>query len=297
MYACIYRRYHRKGIPDSSVGAPAWHCGGSANNTHIGVEICEPSCLHYTMGCSFSCSDKEAAMEVVNRTYAAAVELFAFLCTRYALDPLADGVILSHREGAARSIASNHGDPEHLWSGIQSGFTMDGFRKDVSNAMGKAPEQPKTRKTVMFTQKLEISERGVALVAKYEGCRLEAYKCPEGVWTIGYGHSGGVNPGDRLNSREEAMALLKEDLKRYAGYVNACARDGLITFPLTQNQFDALTSFCYSCGRGSLKSLVEDRSPETIADKLLLYCKGGGRELPGLVRRRKEERELFMSES
>ena len=65
----------------------------------------------------------------------AAVELFAMLCSSYDLDPLADGVIISHREGHARGVASNHGDPEHLWTQLGMGYTMDGFRSDVKAAM------------------------------------------------------------------------------------------------------------------------------------------------------------------
>ena len=58
------------------------------------------------------------------------------LCKQYNLNPIADGVIISHREGHSRGIASNHGDPEHLWNGLGMGYTMDGFRKDVKAAMG-----------------------------------------------------------------------------------------------------------------------------------------------------------------
>lgn len=112
-----------------------WHCGGSGNNTHIGIEMCEPACIKYTSGSNFACSDKAAARAVAKRTYEAAVELFAMLCKQYNLNPAADGVIVSHREGHSRGIASNHGDPEHLWNGLGMGYTMDGFRKDVKAKM------------------------------------------------------------------------------------------------------------------------------------------------------------------
>lgn len=116
-----------------------WHCGfgsnGSGNNTHIGVEMCEPACIKYTSGSNFTCSDLATAKAVAKRTYEAAVELFAYLCKKYSLNPLADGVIISHREGHSRGIASNHGDPEHLWNGLGMGYTMDGFRKAVKAAM------------------------------------------------------------------------------------------------------------------------------------------------------------------
>ena len=117
-----------------------WHGGGASNNTHIGVEMCEPACIKYTSGSNFTCSDTATAKAVVKRTYEAAVELFAFLCKQYNLDPLADGVIISHREGHAHGIASNHGDPEHLWNGLKMGYTMDGFKKAVAAAMKPAEE-------------------------------------------------------------------------------------------------------------------------------------------------------------
>ena len=141
---------------------------------------------------------------------------------------------------------------------------------------------------------MSVSDRGVELIAKYEGCRLEAYKCPAGVWTIGYGHTEGVQQGQTLPSIEAAKALLKQDLKKYSGYVNNCVKKGLISFPLTQNQFDALTSFCYNCGNGSLQTLVSGRDASTVADKLLLYNKAGGKVLAGLTKRREEERALFL---
>lgn len=110
-----------------------WHCGkgdnGSGNNTHIGVEMCEPACIKYTGGATFTCSDVEAAKVVAKRTYEAAVELFAILCKEYDLNPIADGVIISHAEGHAHGIASNHGDPEHLWKQLGMGYTMDGKRR------------------------------------------------------------------------------------------------------------------------------------------------------------------------
>lgn len=125
-----------------------WHCGsgpnGSGNNTHIGVEMCEPACIRYTGSARFTCSNVEEARAAVRRTYESAVQLFAELCERFRLDPLADEVILSHEEGHKRGIASNHGDPVHLWNQLNMGYTMDGFRKAVKAAMGSAavPAEP-----------------------------------------------------------------------------------------------------------------------------------------------------------
>jgi hypothetical protein len=112
-----------------------WHGGGSSNNTHVGVEMCEPACIRYTGGSNFTCSDYAQARAVATRTYNAAVELFAHLCRQFNLDPLKDGVIISHKEGHARGIATNHGDPEHLWRGLGMSYTMDGFRKDVNKKL------------------------------------------------------------------------------------------------------------------------------------------------------------------
>ena len=112
-----------------------WHCGSTANDTHIGIEMCEPDCIKYTSGANFTCSDTAKAKAVVERTYKSAVELFAYLCNEYGLNPLLDGVIISHSEGYKRGVASNHADPEHLWKGLKLPYTMDGFRKDVVAAM------------------------------------------------------------------------------------------------------------------------------------------------------------------
>lgn len=135
-----------------------WHGGGSSNNTHIGVEMCEPACIKYTGGANFTCSDPATAKAVAARTYKAAVELFAMLCKQFNLDPLKDGVIVSHREGSARGIASNHGDPEHLWNQLGTGYTMNGFRAAVKAAMGAGgvttPETPTKPTTPTETAKL-----------------------------------------------------------------------------------------------------------------------------------------------
>ena len=110
-----------------------WHGGGSSNNTHIGVEMTEPDCIRYTHGSTFTCSDWAAATNQVRGTYNTAVELFAYLCDLYKLNPLTD--ICSHAEGYKKGIASNHGDPDHLWKQLGLSYTMDTFRADVKAAM------------------------------------------------------------------------------------------------------------------------------------------------------------------
>lgn len=126
-----------------------WHAGGNANNTHIGVEMCEPACIKYTGGSSFTCSDTATARAVAKRTYEAAVELYAMLCKEYGLNPLTD--IISHKEGHAKGIASNHGDPEHLWKGLGMSYTMDTFRQAVKAAMaGEAKPTPSGLQATAF---------------------------------------------------------------------------------------------------------------------------------------------------
>ena len=143
-----------------------WHCGsgskGSGNNTHIGVEMCEPACIKYTSGANFTCSDTATAKAVAKRTYEAAVELFAYLCRQYSLNPTADGVIISHREGHSRGIASNHGDPEHLWTQLGMGYTMDTFRQAVKAAMdgGSSAETTDTWYRVRKTWADAKSQKG-----------------------------------------------------------------------------------------------------------------------------------------
>lgn len=102
-----------------------WHCGGSANSTHIGVEMTEPS----------AGMTRSEAAEQITGTYRTAVELFAALCRRYGLNPEQDGVIIGHAEGHRRGVASNHADPELLWRTYDMGYTMDGFRADVRAMM------------------------------------------------------------------------------------------------------------------------------------------------------------------
>lgn len=137
---------------------------------------------------------------------------------------------------------------------------------------------------------MRISQSGIDLIKKFEGVRLVAYKCPAGVWTIGYGHTAGVKEG-MVISLEQAENMLRSDLNKYEDYV-----EDNVTFPMSQNQFDALVSFTFNCGVGNLRTLIKNRTPEQIAEAILLYDKGGGKVLEGLVKRRKDEQALFLGE-
>lgn len=135
----------------------AWHCGASGNNTHIGVEMCEPSQIKYTSGSKFTCSNLEEARKSAKRTYDSAVKLFAKLCRKFGLNPLTD--IVSHNEGHQKGIASNHGDPEHLWKGLGLNYTMNGFRKDVKEKMGQASKETSKEKT--FKVKIKVDNLNI----------------------------------------------------------------------------------------------------------------------------------------
>lgn len=111
-----------------------WHAGGSANHSHIGIEMCESAYIRYS-GNAVRMTNKAKAQADCKRAYESAVQVFAMLCKKYNLNPTKRGVIVSHNEGNDLGIASNHGDPEHYWRGCGMGYSMDGFRKDVANAM------------------------------------------------------------------------------------------------------------------------------------------------------------------
>lgn len=139
---------------------------------------------------------------------------------------------------------------------------------------------------------MHINEAGLHLIKNFEGVRLQAYKCPAGVITIGYGHTGTLN-GKPLTlgtsiTKVQAEDLLKRDLEKYENYVSSMKRN------FNENEFSALTSFVYNCGLGSLQSLCRNRTNKQIAEALLLYNKAGGKVLAGLTKRRKAERELFL---
>ena len=113
----------------------AWHCGsgskGSFNNSHISLEMTEPSCIKYVGGSTFTCSDILKAQEHVRKTTQIAIEYFAMLCIYHNLDPLGKNVIVSHKEGHDLGYSSGHNDPSHLWDQLHMNYTMDNFRQDV----------------------------------------------------------------------------------------------------------------------------------------------------------------------
>ena len=147
---------------------------------------------------------------------------------------------------------------------------------------------------------MKTSQVGINLIKHYEGFYSKPYRCPAGLWTIGYGHvinDGRVLPTDcdRVFLKEEINALLIADLKRFErGVTMYCP------VQLTQNQFDALVSFSFNFGLGTLqRSTVRqriNRGDVAGAGKVLLkYNKASGKVLKGLDLRRKDEYTLLIS--
>lgn len=178
-----------------------WHCGsgknGSGNNTHIGVEMCEPDCIRYTGGSTFKVSNLAAAQACVKRTYNSAVELFAYLCKEYGLNPMTD--IISHKEGHAQGIATDHGDPEHLWNGLGMGYTMDTFRKAVKAAMsGEVDSTP------------EITEEKKSYLCKGDS-GSEVKTLQENLIRLGYSCGSAGADGDFGDKTDAAVRTFQKD--------------------------------------------------------------------------------------
>ena len=141
---------------------------------------------------------------------------------------------------------------------------------------------------------MKTSEAGINLIKKFEGLKHSAYKCPAGVWTVGYGSTGPhVKPGMLITSKE-AEALLVKDLERFEDAVNYNA-----TWPLTQNQFDACVCLAFNIGvrrfsGSTLVKYINQGNMLEAANQFLPWVLVDGKENAGLKRRRKAERELFL---
>ncbi|CAM7035717.1 lysozyme [Enterobacter hormaechei] len=146
---------------------------------------------------------------------------------------------------------------------------------------------------------MQTSDKGIALIKEFEGCKLTAYQDSVGVWTIGYGWTQPVD-GKPIRAgmtikQETAERLLKTGLVSYEGDVSRLVKVGL-----TQEQFDALVSFTYNLGARSLSTSTLLRKLNAgdyagAADEFLRWNKAGGKVLNGLTRRREAERALFLS--
>ncbi len=142
---------------------------------------------------------------------------------------------------------------------------------------------------------MNISKEGLSLIKKFEGCELEAYLCPAGVWTIGYGHTKDVKEGDKIN-RDEADYLLQEEMIEYESYIN-----DFVEVPLEQNQFDALCSWVYNLGPTNLKNstmlrVLNEEKYTDVPQEIKRWNKAGGEVLDGLIKRREAEAKMFAGE-
>ena len=137
-----------------------------------------------------------------------------------------------------------------------------------------------------------VSQKGVDLIKKWEGLRLVAYRLPGEInWTIGYGHSSPDIKADARITQQEAEKILREDLVTFERYVKKYAK-----IPLTQPRLDALVSYTYNRGPGGMKELANNcKTVEEYADGIVKYWGKAERYKDALLRRRKEERELFLS--
>ena len=139
---------------------------------------------------------------------------------------------------------------------------------------------------------MNISLEGINLIKHFEGCELEAYKCPAGVWTIGYGHIKGVQEGDVI-TEQQADNMLVEELEEYEGYIN-----NAVSVPLNQAQYDAMVSWVYNLGNGNLNSstllkVLNGGDYDGVPAQIMRWNKAGGKVLEGLTRRRQAEADLF----
>jgi lysozyme len=140
---------------------------------------------------------------------------------------------------------------------------------------------------------VKISQAGKDLIISFEGIRLEAYKCPAGVWTIGVGSTVPAVHAGEVITKQQALARFDKDLAKFENAV-----DRLVKVPLTQNQFDALVSFTFNVGEGALakSTLLKKLNAgdyDAVPSELMKWTKGGGKELPGLVRRRRAEAAMW----
>jgi lysozyme len=138
-----------------------------------------------------------------------------------------------------------------------------------------------------------INKAGIDLIKKWEGFKADAYLCPAGVLTIGYGFTKGVKKGDKM-TREQADIRLIEELKTYEG----CVRK-VVNVPISENELAALTSFTFNLGCGALQKSTLLKKLNTndrigASKEFIKWSKAGGKTLEGLVKRRLEETDLFL---
>ena len=164
-------------------------------------------------------------------------------------------------------------------------------------AQAQPKPQPQNGSTNGNPTGRRMNAAGMRILKECEGLYLNSYKCPAGVWTIGYGCTKGIRPGMTI-SEAEAEEMLRKELTEFEKGVERI----LSHIPLNENQFSALVSLTYNCGMEpitegmTIRRKLEARDYRGAAEGFLLWNKGGGRVLPGLVKRREMERKLFLTE-
>lgn len=231
--------------PETKKAIRNWHCGsgsnGSGNNTHVGVEMTEPATIKYTGGSSWvEVGDGSNTKAVVLANYKNAVAYFALRCKQFGLDPLKDGVIISHKEGHDRGYASNHGDPEHIWG--KFGLTMNQFRRDVKTAM--------TGGTISVTGQPTVVETGSQKVNTLSGTVTVSYTGSDGVnirTTPSFGNNvaktvkkGASYTVTGISADEKWYQIIDGEKKRYI-----TAIPDYVSFKATQEQKESTAGTGY----------------------------------------------------
>ena len=146
----------------------------------------------------------------------------------------------------------------------------------------------------MIRNKMKISENGLELIKKFEGCETTAYQDSVGVWTIGFGHTKGVEEGQTC-SIEDAESMLADEMDEYEGYIN-----NMVKVDLQQHEFDALVAWVYNLGptnlgESTMLKVLNGGQFDRVPDEMNRWTRAGGEILEGLVRRRQAESLMFQN--
>ena len=164
--------------------------------------------------------------------------------------------------------------------------------KSLESPTKKRADVADVAKASIYRNNMKIGTQGLELLKHFEGLELNAYQCAAGVWTIGYGHTKGVQKGMSI-SEEAANEMLAEEMTEYENYVNT-----YVTVELNQCQFDAMVSWVYNLGGGNLKAstllkVLNAGDYDGVPAQMMRWNKAGGKVLEGLTRRRQAEADLF----
>lgn len=170
--------------------------------------------------------------------------------------------------------------------------------EQIAHEQGSSPViLPLVKPAPIVQSKLKTSDKGLAIIEEFEGFRSKAYLCPAGIWTIGFGHTSGaglphVYKGMKV-TKDEARHMLRRDVVQYEQAVLRSVKASL-----SQNEFDALVSFCYNVGvtafsKSTVVRVINAGKKAQVGAALAMWVKGGGKVLPGLVSRRAKECDLF----